>query len=666
MNLRVAFVIAILLITLTAPAAYSSRKSDTPDFAFDSIPATAWIPVDDSMLSGHGAVMLFEKVTVDDFVKTDYSTMLTTYCRVRIASTQGRSAADITIPYYFRDQKVKFVRGRTIRHNGDTVNLAPEQVIEREAVKAQGLKIKQTSFSMPGVSDDCIIEYAYKLQLPQPYSLWLLQKDLPLLKAELHWILAAAGGDKMFLDFGFFGINWTPNYAILNMSRKVQVQRLPSLKEVKEFVFIADSVPAFEEESWSLPDRALKGQVRMYYGTASTPTAFWSEEAPYIAGRVSRYVGKSKNIKAQAKLIDSTKSTSEKIAIAYDWVKSRFINVSYLKEDDPVLKKAKYQTIDESFKSGYCERQGINFIFCDLLREMNIDAKIIWVRDRDEDLFVPEAKYWQFDRTLVAVQDTGAWSFYCPGDIYLSAGQLPWYNEGISGLLGTTDSDPLLVVPFSASSKNRTTRLVQVSLNADMELTGSVGERRTGQSARALRVLVHDVSEAERGNTVKTEVAKLITQAEIDSVTIENVDSVNLPIKLKYQVKYPSLSSGFVAGRLLVKPFELMQTTEDPFVAQTRQNTIVMEYAAETDEALSIELPDGWKVEGLPTDTIYSNSFGSCGVRFTSFEHSVEVQRTFKINLPFAPVEEYVAAQKLYQTLVGLNSLTVALVQEQK
>lgn len=660
MKCRISLTAAFCLVTIL-PSVCTARGAAPAEFAFDSIAAQDWIPVDDTLVTAHGAVMLFDRVVVDDAARKDYATILTTYRRIRIGKPDGRSAADVTVPHYHKDQKVKLILGRTIRHNGDTVLLAPEQIMEREVFRSQGMKVKQVSFSMPGVSDDCIIEYVVKLQVPEPYDLWVIQKDLPMIRGQLRWILSK-DSDKSSLDLGIFTINWIPNWVWLNMKRRIDVQQLPSIKDVNELIFTVDSVAAFEHEEHSLPENALTGQLRMYYGTGGSPAAFWSDQAEFVTRRFDAFVEKSKEIKKAASQFDSTLSDEENTLLACDWARKRFRNVTYMKDDDPALKKAKHETADEAFKSGFCDRTGINYIFCDLLREMNIDARIVWVRDRDEDLLVSEAKYWQFDRNLVAVPDSNrSWTFYCPGDIYSSNGQVAWYNEGITGLMNNLEGDPFIVVPFSPASINRTTRSFHVTLNSEFEPFGSISERRVGQPARPLRAAMHNVSDAEKVDQVKSSFTRLLPQAEMDSIVWENADSANLPLNIECQVTYPPVSSELAGDRLLVKPLELLEKAVNPFVPEKRHNTIVMEYAFETVEALMLDLPEGWKLEGVPPDTMFSNSVGDCGVRFSNLESSIQVQRLFRINRPFVAIEDYPAAQQLYQALVGLNGLTITL-----
>ena len=89
-----------------------------------------------------------------------------------------------------------------------------------------------------------------------------------------------------------------------------------------------------------------------------------------------------------------------------------------------------------------------------MLREMNIDAKMVFARSRFEDLFVKQAKYWQFDRTLVAVEKRDEKTkYYSPGFPYIPLDETPYSLEGVIALV-SDGQEYLTPIPFSEAVKN--------------------------------------------------------------------------------------------------------------------------------------------------------------------------------------------------------------------
>jgi hypothetical protein len=639
---------------------WAGRIAPQTPYTWDSVGARDWIDPADTIAAKHGAVMLFDKVTVDDATKKGLTVLVTIYRRVRIVSALGHSSADVSVPFYYGEQKVKSIVGRSIRRNGDTTALQPDQIIVKEAFRSKDAKIKTTSFSIPGVSDDCIIEYCIKLELPYAFQTWLIQRDIPLLYGRLDWILSTEGS-KSSIDLGYWAIRLVPNWVALNLSRKVKAEKLPSIKDTKEIVFTVDSVPALEKEEYSLPEKAISGQLRIYYGSTDSPSAYWADYAQWVPKWADAYLAKTSEIKKTAALFADVPA-ERKVDSAYAWVKSRFVNLSYLKSEDSAKLKIKSETAKDAFKTGYASRRQINYIFYDLLRELNIDAKLVWVEDRDEDLFVPEVKSWQFDRNLIAVPDTETtWFFYSPGDRFLPPGSVAWYNEGVSGLIGGWEQSSQVVIPFSKSTRNKLNRSINLSLTEDLEASAQVTELRTGHRARRYRVRIADAAESEKTDVIRDELKDNYTEVEIDSIHFENVDSTAMPLKLTYAITYPSVGAGVAGDQLLLKPLSFLQKATNPFASNQRQNAIVLDYAHEINEALTITIPAGWSLTGLPPDTLVSSDYGLCAVRFARNDSAIMVQRSLAVKIPFLQATDYAVAQELFGAYASLATLTLTL-----
>ena len=390
----------------------SSAKKQKDSFTWDPITDSDWAVQADSALGIKDAAIIFEKIVMDDRDMINGKCFFTLYKRIRILTPEGRTHGDFAIPVYNEEQEILSIDGRAIREDGDTTALNSEQIVEKDIYKSGKTKIKQKSFSIPGLSDNCIIEYRIKIKLPNHINIWSLQDNIALLHGELTWHLYYGKGLTDF-EFMFVAQGYAPNYMslCLDPEHDVNVERLPSLKETKRLVFTIDSVEAFVDEPYTLPVKSLKGQLHFYYASVGAPNAFWGDYSVAIPQWMDSYLDNSKKVKDIAKKFADLETDEAKIKAAYEWVTSNLINLTF-EDTEKKIKSKDYETADKSIKSGYAKRTGINYIFCDLLREMNINAKVCWVVDRDESILVKDAKYWQFDRTLIAVQnDDESWSY---------------------------------------------------------------------------------------------------------------------------------------------------------------------------------------------------------------------------------------------------------------
>ena len=653
--LSIIFILSVQVISIQA--------KNIEKFEWDSVTDSDWAVTEDTALGYKDAVILFEKIEMDDRDMYNEKCYYTIYRRYRILSTKGREYGDIAIPVFDVNQKIEDVQARTIRSDGDTLYVTNDQIVEKEVFKNKKLKIKQQSFSMPGLSDDCIIEYYIKYRLHDHLNFWNIQKDIPLLYGELNWYLFYGKGMSKEL-FKVVGSVMAPNYLSLCMDPQndIEEERLPNLKETNQIIFRVKNITAFKEEPYSLPENSLTGQLHYYYAKIGAASAFWGEYSSIFVKWLDEYIDKSKHIKKIVKQFNELPTDKDKINAAYAWVSDSLTNLTFI-ETDKEVKSNKYETADKAIKSGYAKSLYIDYIFCDMLREMNIDAKVCRVVDRDEDIFVPEAKYWQFDRMIVGVEDAqnSKWTFYSPGSMFLKPGQVSWYNEGVSALVGGAFSNLYASVPFSLSSDNSLKRIVNVSINDDFDVFGHVEEKITGHQARSVRFDLVEIDESEFTQEIETYITNEYDNDEIDSVEVEFAGTYKEPLGLNYQLQFANVENDLVGDRILLKPLTYMKKISNPFTAETRTNVIVFDYAYEIMETVQLELPETMKIEAVPENFEFNNQAGSCIVNFSQVGENLVIQRLFKLKTPYLFAENYPIIQNLFQNSLSTSDLTVSL-----
>jgi hypothetical protein len=629
-------------------------------FVWEKITEKDWQVAPDSAKAIRNAVMIFEKITVDDHDLLNEKCYLTIYRRIKIFNAEGRKWGDFSLPYLKKKQKIEMIRGRTVLPDGREFPLLETQIFEKEILKAEGVKIKQKSFSLPGIADGCIVEYVVKYRMPSPYSVWIIQKEIPLLYGEYRWLFYRGRGWSSGFE-ELLGNVLTPNYLWLNTTQKYLAESRPSIKDPTEVFFAVNDVPAFEAEPHTLPDVALQTQLRCYYGSGTAPAAFWGEMSQTLSSILEKYTQNNKRGREVAASFSELKTKDEKIVAAYNWLQAHIRNISYLDEDNNEEFKDN-KSVDETLKRGYGTQEDINFVFYDMLRELNIDAKIAYVVDRDENLFVPDAKYWQFDRSLVAVASlNGQYRFYSPGTLHLPPTQVPWFNEGIRAFVVGSLTEQFLPVPFSFTDLNRTRRMLTLQFQDESKLRGSLTEQRFGHYGRLLRVVLAQTPAGSRQEKLQKELESILPKAQIDSISATGTEGTNGPLTLNCKLETDPNAQHLGTTRLLVRPFSLFKPDTNAFQAGMRRNTIMLDYAHEFVELVQIGLPENWKVDALPADSTFANKIGECRVSFNNLGETLSVQRLFRLNRPFWPASDYVDVKALFQAKQAMEALAVVL-----
>lgn len=658
--MRVIATLTLLLFCLTLAVSTGYAKSNKVEW--EPITDADWAIGEDTARGIVDAAIIFEKIRANDKKLQNSKCYRTIYRRIRIFSEEGRKWGDAIVPTIAEKQKIRGIYGRTVLRDGSEILLAEDHIFEKEAVKTSDTKIKQTSFSMPGVTDDCIVEYKMIIRTSGYSPQWIAQQDIAVMSAQLTWVIAQFKITKETADY--YADYITPNYLWQNTYERPTVKQLPNIKKPESLFFDLGFIPPFETEPYTLPEASLKTKLFTYYGSQKPPTAYWGDESVDVDKNLKEFCKKDKKIKGIVAGFAGLSTEDEKIIAAYDWIQSNVHNLSYYDLWDPKkpgkkLKLKERRCVDDVIKRGYGYSGEIHKLFCDILRELNIDAKMAYACDRSEDLFVNRAKYWQFDRSLVVLPHSdGSYSYFAPGIAFATVDQIPWYIEGIPALVGGS-SDFFINTPFSSSSKNVVTQHYKYKIDEELEVEGEFGARLKGHSARRLRMVVCDEDTADYNSLLVEEIEENYGDIEIDLVSYENLNDTKKPLVLKCSITQPDLVT--TGSRILLKPCSFLQNAENPFVKDDRTLVILFNYAQQIKESADFTLPAGYTIEALPEDRTFSNPVGTCNVTWSAIGGHLAVYRTFTIDAPMMTVDGYPEVQELFEARSEFSKQVVLL-----
>ncbi|MEE4312276.1 MAG: DUF3857 domain-containing protein [candidate division KSB1 bacterium] len=633
------------------------------DFKWAAVTQAEWAVQEDSARGIEDAVYLFEKIESDERKLISEKCYYTIYRRLRILSPEGRSWGDITIPYVHKEQKIEKIAARTILPNGEIVPLPENQIYEKDILKSEGIKIKQKAFSLPRLTDDCIIEYYVKFFLPSAGDQWQFQKELHLLKGEYLW--------KFYRGYNLSGYiydaikdYYTPNYLLLNfVDKKMNVRQLPSLKDPHEVLFEIENIPPFTPEPFSQPDDVLKGQLRCYYGGTVPPRAFWGNLDKELRDGFKEFTKKNKRVREVVKQFSGMNDIPAKVGRAYQWLQQNIVNVTY--EDDSENYKEN-KNVNDVIKHGYGTSSDINFTFYDMLREMGVDAKMAYTTDRDENILIYQVKYWQFDRSLVALPNNkGQYSFYNPGGKYLPEGSVAWFNEGTVSLVVGDMSQSFFDTPCSPAAKNDIRRYNELVLSEDLGISGKSLERCGGHVARTYRLNLIGSSRDSKSDYLSKKYQEQYKDCEFDSFKTRGLNDLSAKVAVVCDIKFNKALQP-MGSRILIKPCDYMTQCENPFTAEERKYIIMFDYAKEITEGVRITMPEQWRIEAVPVDTTYENAIGRVGITFKKMNEGrmLAVQKTFSINIPMIKPVGYNLVKTLFEERQKYADMTVVLKKE--
>jgi hypothetical protein len=189
-----------------------------------------------SLDSTANAVILGEYGTI----KVDYGNIyIYMYVRKKILNSNGFDEADITLPYYAKDniELISNLKARTINKldNGKTQIIA----LEKKDLFTLDIdeKWKAKRFTFPAIMEGSIIEYRYTKRSQRYYYLdeWRFQKELPVLHSELEVVFPDVMEYMSFLS----GHRLADKYQG-KVTNKFELQNLPPIKDQK-YVYNIDN-----------------------------------------------------------------------------------------------------------------------------------------------------------------------------------------------------------------------------------------------------------------------------------------------------------------------------------------------------------------------------------------------------------------------------------------
>ncbi len=673
-----------------------------------------WLPVSDSdwnavsidSTESTDALTIFAYRRTVDKPRGDVSVMEVYYRRKIFNSIGKDSYADINYTFFDRYFDSLQIQGRTILPDGRTIPLDTSLVIRKSIQTPEGADVTSTSFSLPGVTDSCIIEYYMRyLTYEGSTHWWYYQSEIPILSAKYFWypaksileknefvqmILELLKDEKGVIDFTLP----TPSrlipdkrstaYAWQNTVGKATTNIVPE-NSPSVLVFAVTDVPPFEPEPYSIPEELQQSRVVMYRTQLDNTKKYWESMAKQYDEALTHVATKKKKLLKAIKKIKKKIPRDEWPEAAYNWTQQQLWNSDYngwysekylakqtkkrkrksISRRKRKSKKNKEFFIDDLINRRDANSTGVNLLFCEALKAMGFNTHMAYVVNRDSTVFSSSLPTWQFDRTIVLVQtDSAHFDAYDPSTPYLAPGQLRWQNEGVAALI-IGDTKRLFVhTPVSSQSENTISRSLSVKSIDEDGWSASSKERYGGQMATTLRETLWRHDEEYHVQEVKRMLFPEQIGVEIDSLQISGLWDRGGPIVMTFNIRKRHEVAG--GGKRLFLPLkEFFGESYNPFTKETRLKPLVFDFPYTVTDIAVIHLNEQWSLQAKPDDMAHTNKFGSCQSAIKSIGDVVSLQRLFRITSPYVGKKHYQDIRDIFNARQELNNQIISLIKSQ-
>lgn len=609
---------------------------------------------------GAAAVYLYREETTDDTLH-----MRSMYVRLKVLTRAGEEKANVRVEYASdvasEDAStpdygvtVTDVAGRTIHSDGTVIPFTGKPY-KRVVEKAGGVKLAETVFTLPDVQVGSILEYRYKLRIPENwYSAprWFVQQDLYLRKGYFFW----KATDIFMEEDATQTLAWS---SVLPDGAKVTSTAVPAVGTAHpyhRFELAVHDVAPVPDEGFMPPVRSFTYRVNFYYAAERSAAEYWKAAGKAWAKDQEKFIGSTGSMTQQVQtLIAPGDSDPVKLQKIYAAVQA-MDNTSYSRRRDAAENKAaglkEIKTAQDVWdrKSGYDDQMANLFIA--LVRSAGFKAYVMRVTSRDSNLFYSS---WltlrQLDDNIAVVVLDGKEQFYDPGQRYCPFGQLAWKHTGVQGLREVDGGTTIGNTPLPSYIQSQVQRVGDLVLATDGTVTGTLKITWLGSPALHWRQesLLRD-EKAMRNSMKEWLHERLPSGLELEVTDVQSVQEYDKPLVAHFSVHGPLAT---LTAKRLILPGQLFEANSKPlFPHPTRTIPIYFSYGERIIDAVRVKFPADLKLESVPKEDSFSIKAGAAYHDKPDAQATfILMRRTYDLGAPYFLPAEYSDVRDFYNKI---------------
>lgn len=539
------------------------------------------------------------------------------------------------------------LKARAITPEGKVTELNEDNIKELKDVETYGaFKI----FAIEGVEIGGEIEYFYttKQVVREPFGRITFQSDVPIEEAVIKII--------------------SPSNLVFETQSYNGFPKLTETEgeETRTLQATAKDIPALLEEDYATyQSNLMKVDYKLSYNNASFKKKelySWDEAADYFGSilKDESEVAAEMLQKELKKLKVKKMSEEEKIKTIENYVKDNF--------SLEMSAGAEYAQVEKILVNKFASEFGLNRLFAAFLKAAEVDFEVVLTSNRFQSKFDKDFKSWTNLTDII---------FYFPKhDRYVAApmiqyryGYAPYQlaeNYGLFFKLGENPSPEVRFISMPSSDKSVNKIDAHITFDADFNAKMNIHNAWTGYRASEFRT-IHKYDEEFMENRVLSglEGAKMLNLAVRNEDLADNaidgkIFESDTELDVSSLVEKAGKSYLFRLGEVIGSQVELYQEHE-------RLNDIEMQYPTYYDRTITVEVPEGYTVDGLE-DAKIKHYVEIDGEKVNGFESDYTIEgNTVTINadefyhIISLPKEKYEPFRKVINAAADFNKVVLVL-----
>lgn len=523
--------------------------------------------------------------------------------RIKILTDAGLKWAEIDIPYYQEGgiyEKIEEVVASTY----NTVN---GQLVETPFNVSEGRDEKINEFwyvkkiALPNVKKGSIIEYKYKISSQYKFNL----RDW-----EFQWKIPVVYSEYIVKMIPFYEYSWllqgASRFALQKSWEDKGVDRRFGAIQYKDMVhqYVMKNLPAFNDEEYitSINDYIIKldfqlSKVIQPSGSAINVVTTWPDLIKDLLKNedFGRYAAKSENLAAKLFPKDQLegKTASEKFEMVMNFVKG---NIIWNKFNGRYASKSPSAVLKDKFGNA----ADINLLAVGLLNGVGVEAFPVLISTREHGKIKDIYPFIQFfDYVLIIASVEGKYVLCDATDVLCSNYRIPARCINDRGLMIKKEG-----VDWVNLQASRPTELQERIVISSVE---NIQQAEVSLSAVEYDAYYLRSTYGENKKKIIEKISGDGIQVIDTSIVVRNQDRIKEPYYLKFKISFPAER---INGKFYISPFLNETISDNPLKQSTRAYPIDMIYPSKRSYISTITIPEGYKVDFIPSDfNIRNESF---------------------------------------------------------
>jgi hypothetical protein len=589
------------------------------------------------------AVILFD---VAEEEITEDNIKLRRHVRIKILSEEGKSYADVKIPYYHED-RVEDIKAQAVSPRGKKTKLKGDNIFEEKINRY----LKGKVFAIPGVEIGSVIEYKYMLT-SEYYTIldpWYFQSDCYTQVSEFAIKLDPRFNYNVFYQ-NVYGEDAEPERSEYLIPGGITRSGI-------RVAWRIENIPPITSEPYmkNVDDyrMALFFQLLEYRSPYSYVKfiAEWDDLAKKVHNHFKQFYSRKGSLKDKIEeLCPDSLSSENKIRLLYNFVRdeidTKWIHSIWLDRSPEEVLEKRIGDISEK-----------NMLLISLLRHAGIEAHPILISTRKNGILRTNwPQLQQFNLVLAYVNVEGKEYFLDACDQYCPYNILPENDLVEFGFLIMKENSRFIKMP-KASKINLKYCKSNGELLENGKLVYHCDFRYEGYEAMKMRrkLMNEDV------NDYLTDwLSDKFAQVSLDSFQVQDLENIDLPLRISIDFSAEEYAQ-VIGDMIYFNPPQVNRLGSNPFKREVRNFPVDYSYLAGINEELTLTLPEGYLIEELPPFKLIKINGGHFLCDCSQEGNVVTFRRQFLIKKLSFPPREYSNLRDFHAQIVNMEEGQVVL-----